>query len=727
MIGLIPYVICLLLLAAAFVLLPHRPSLRRTAAVLLVLSVLGEVFICNFHSFHLPGGGYEPTEVDLKGESVSLSGGIVQTPEGTGITVKEGGLLNIHIRELDRPVGTVHVRLRMTEDCPGVTAKISAKDETHSASMRAGVAEELIVSGDPRSAWIVLDLSGKVGEMRLVLTAPDHAAFTLEGVTLNTPVPMRFSALRLVLFVLGFLAVYSLLTHPSMKKTYGEGREPLRSLSFVLTLTLLAGAVFLTWISRFDTWGTITAGFTSADGNQITKELVDAFRLGQVHLTEEPPQALLELENPYDWSQRIQAGVDYRWDHLLYEGKYYSYYGIAPVLLLFLPYNLITGFYFPTAEAILLFGGLGIIFLTLLFLELAELFGKSIPNGILLGTLLILQASSGVWFTFAYDNFYEIAQSSGFLFTCAGFFFLLKSRIIGEGKIRHLHLTLATICLSWAVLCRPTLALYCVVACIFIAFGLVKRRGEVKEALPDVGSVQKKALRSAAVKYLLAALTPFVLIGGIQVIYNVARFGNPMDFGIRYSLTINDFTGAQYHTDFVMIGLFNYLLAFPRIHPAFPYIASNFSDLSVNGYYFVANENAIGLFWRALPSLGYLGIVPAWRILSKKEKTQALCLLLPLCVLTPLIIIASVWESGYGVRYCADFSWPFILGGTAVLYLLYSRVARGQGRTVLRWGFGLAAVLSVAANGALLYEYLPKSGFLAADYLRFARLFDFWM
>ena len=59
----------------------------------------------------------------------------------------------------------------------------------------------------------------------------------------------------------------------------------------------------------------------------MTQELVDAFEAGQVSLLREAEQPLLELENPYDWSQRLESGVDYAWDHLLYEGKYYSYYG----------------------------------------------------------------------------------------------------------------------------------------------------------------------------------------------------------------------------------------------------------------------------------------------------------------------------------------------------------------------------------------------------------------
>lgn len=237
----------------------------------------------------------------------------------------------------------------------------------------------------------------------------------------------------------------------------------------------------------------------------------------------------------------------------------------------------------------------------------------------------------------------------------------------------------------------------------------------------------KQAMGRATGKYLLAALTPFVLIGGIQVIYNVARFGNPLDFGIQYSLTINDFTRSQYHTDFVMIGLFNFLFAFPRIQPEFPYVVSNFSTLSTNGYYYIANRNAIGLLWRSLPSLGYLGVVPAWKALTKKERIQALCLLVPTCIIAPLVIIFSIWESGYGVRYCCDFAWQFILGGAAVLYLLYTRVAEGQGKTILRGAFTLALVLGVVVGGGMLYEYLSKTGELAGHYLRLAKVFDFWM
>ena len=176
-----------------------------------------------------------------------------------------------------------------------------------------------------------------------------------------------------------------------------------------------------------------------------------------------------------------------------------------------------------------------------------------------------------------------------------------------------------------------------------------------------------------------------------------------------------------------MIGLYNFLWTFPVMTTEFPFVASNFSTLSVNGYYFVANRHAIGILWRGLPSLGYLGAVPAWKCMTKKERIQALSLLIPTCVVIPLIIIFSIWESGYGVRYCCDFAWQIILGGAAVLCLLWARVADGQGKTILRHAFTVAAVVAVVLNGALIYGYLTRTGHLELSYLRFERLFEFWL
>ena len=48
------------------------------------------------------------------------------------------------------------------------------------------------------------------------------------------------------------------------------------------------------------------------------------------------------------------------------------------------------------------------------------------------------------------------------------------------------------------------------------------------------------------------------------------------------------------------------------------------------------------------------------------------------------MIIASVWESGYAVRYMADFAWQSLLGAFAVIFLLYAKNGNQQVRKLVR-------------------------------------------
>ncbi len=737
MIGIAGYIAVFAILLAAFLLLPGAfdggknkkkktqekkrflSGMRLFGVVVLSVALLFEVFVANFQSFHLVFGDYTQTEVALDAENVKISG---VTGEDALTSNKEGTKVIIEITEMAQPVGSLHILLDLPEAAtdgsksfgtPYVDVTVDAKDVTQAATYRGSVANGQIIRGNQRSQYVTLDLSGDVQALRIGLKASKDQTFTVKSVTLNESVPMQFSVIRLLLIVGILTAIYALVKLPSMLATYGERKNALHACVFVMTAVMIFAALATTFLYNYERSGDIYLGDS---GNQMTKELVDAFEAGQVHLLDTPSDELLAMENPYDWSARRAQGVSAKWDHLLFEGKYYSYYGIAPVILLFLPYHIMTGEYFNSAAAVFLFGALGILFLSLLFLEFCKKFGKKLPNNMLLCTLFIMQMSSGVWYNFMSPLFYEIAQSSGFLCTCAGFYFLLKSNVIGDGVIKYRHIVFSTLFLSLAVLCRPTLAVYCVAALAFLVWGFFKH----KAALP-------KERKEEMILYVVSSLICFVVIGGVQMWYNYARFGNPLDFGIQYSLTINDFTRSQYHTDFAMIGFYNFLFAFPIIKPEFPYIFSNYSTLDVNGYYFTANRNAVGLFIRALPTLGFAGSVAAWKQLEKKEKWQALTLLLPVCVIAPLVIIFSIWESGYGVRYCCDFAWQLILGGAAVLFFLYVKRAEGQTKRLMQGFFVAAAVVALAINGAMLYDYINKGNYLTTEFMSFERLFDFWI
>lgn len=678
-------------------------KLKKQAVVFLAAVLLVEVFGFNFNGVRSLFQKEETFSVGLSDGNVTVRGNDGTIENGIAVTKKEGGVTSVVLQNVDRKIVSVTPELQPHDSrkTGNVTVRLYAADESYSESFRPITAEKTL-SPTAESTVLPVELTGNCTKFKITFSSQNSTAAEITGLKFNEKVPINLSCLRLLAAVCLAAGFYVLVVSDFSKKKIDDEKKKLRKCIKIAVAISVVACIVLSYTALFDDNGGVPYGFSKTYGDQMTKELVDAFESGHLYLTDTPSDELLSLENPYDWSQRSNAEVNAKWDHLLYEGKYYSYYGIAPVLLLFLPFHALTGLYFSSALAILLFSAVGVAFLILLFKEYAERFFKNITVGMFLSALLITIFSSGIWYSLCFANFYETAQSAGFMFTCGGFYFLLRSNVVGGGKIRKPSLALSSAFLSLAVLSRPTLALYCVTALVFIWFGLKKNMADNDEKLVSKGSV----------KYLLCALVPYAVFGGIQCLYNFARFGSPLDFGIQYSLTINDFTRSQFYADFFNISFHNFILAFPIVKSVFPFVFSNFSSLGANGYYFAANENAVGIFWRALTSLGLFAIVPAARKLDRSERTKIAALMMPVCVLAPLIIIFSIWESGYGVRYCADFSWQIVLGGTTVLFIVYERICGKQMKRLFEILFPAAALLSFTVNFALVYEYCNFTGFL---------------
>ncbi len=684
---------------------------KKLSCIFLGAMLLIEVFGMNFNAVRSLFQKEEIFSVSVTDENVSVYGNDSSIADRAAVTKSDGSEMYVTVDGIDRRVVSVTPVMRLYDEnnAASVTVVLSAADDSYSESCRPITAEKT-VSPTAEPKVLPVELTGDCRKFRISVKSQGTATVEVTELKFNEKIPFSFSVWRLAAAVLVVWGLYALIMLPVMRKKYSDGRGEFRKCTKIIIAVSVILCIALSVAARVDNYGRYPIDFSKTDGNQMTKELVDAFESGHLYLAETPSEELLSLDNPYDWSQRSKAGVTASWDHLLYEGKYYSYYGIAPVLLLFLPFHAVTGVYFASVLAVLLFSIVGVVFLILLFREYAERFCKNITLGMLVSALLIIVFSSGIWYSLCYSNFYEIAQSAGFMFTCGGFYFLLRSNVAGGGKIRKPSLAWSSAFMSLAVLSRPTLALYCVTALVFIWFGLKKNMSDNGEKLLSKGSI----------KYLCCALIPYAVFGGLQCAYNFARFGSPLDFGIQYSLTINDFTRSRFYADFFNISFYNFILAFPVVKSTFPFVSSNFSRLGANGYYFVANENAVGIFWRALTSFGLFGIVPAWKKLDREERRKLMFLVLPVSIIAPLIIIFSIWESGYGVRYCADFSWQIILGGTAVLFIVYDRICVHQTKRLLRTLFPIAALLSLTVNFALLYEYCDFSGYLRDAALAFA-------
>lgn len=688
--ALLEYGVCLLYQRRA------RRTIRFFGKLLFAVTVL-ELTIFQFPSYHLLLGDYPqktllPTEAKIESGDYSL--------DENSKTLKINGKNEVVItfEGLDMPVGTVQVQARFGKNTEHTKVVLDATDATH-MDYRYDFATADLIEGRENTQYIPCQLSGNVQKLRVKLTGyNDGDAVLLQNVQLNASIPFNVSPLRVILIVvLGTLA-YAIAFSSLLKKPYEETTRLCRRAVTCMTAFVMVLAVLIVMVQLPD--GGIKRQFKQTNGNQITQELVDAFEKGQTSLLKEPSEELLALENPYDWSMRGSAGVDAEWDHVLYDGKYYSYYGIAPVILLYLPYHKLTGHYCSTNLSILLFTLVGLLFLGMTYLAFVKRWFRQIPAGCVIAGLAILFSACGVWFSVGRTLFYEISISSGFAFVTMGAYCLISSNILGKGKVSLIRTALASLFLGIAVLCRPTLAVYAICACVYFLFG-IPRAGLVLEegVVNGVNKVRR-------IGYILCAVLPLAALGITQMWYNYVRFDSPLDFGIQYSLTINDFTNSQYHTHFVLIGLLNYLFAVPAFSVEYPFVTTPFSKLEVNGYYFSDSGNTSGILFLALPVFAYFFCHKALQKLPDRKSRWKNALLVGLpCVLMPLVIICSIWESGYAIRYTADFSWEIIMGAYVILFFLYQKCQNETKKELVRKFMAISMLCAIVVNSIQFFNF----------------------
>jgi hypothetical protein len=236
-----------------------------------------------------------------------------------------------------------------------------------------------------------------------------------------------------------------------------------------------------------------------------------------------------------------------------------------------------------------------------------------------------------------------------------------------------------------------------------------------------------KSNKKRRIYYALCGALPLAILGICQMAYNYARFGSPFDFGIQYSLTINDFTHSEFHINFMLLGLFYYLIAPPMLKGNYPYITNDFSQFGINGYYYRCPETAAGIIFLAMPTLGFLFSRKALRALpDRKARIRALLGVGLPCLVMPIVIICSIWESGYAVRYFADFAWEMVFGGLCILFFLYNRSKNETHKKQFKWFMAAAAVVAVVLNAPMVYGVMCPRDYFPELSEKFSRIVAFW-
>ena len=685
-------------------------SVKITLIILLVL----EVLVFNYKSFVINpfnSGHYKKTIFDAsKGETDKF-----EEKNGTTFTALEDNpTIVFHV---NKDVKTMRLIASYTDlkkennelvgdinySCVGYTDYRNNNKSFH------------ITRADERSQYVTNASPDGVKDVKITFKVDAGETIDIRSFSVNESIPFYFSIFRFLSLFLIVEAIYLLFAYANYKRPYNLKYNSQR---YAVILAMAVVLICVVQISKM--YGSDDEKWFDkrTPGNQMTAELVEAFEDGHVYLNDPVQKEFSDMKNPYDMHERSEVVPDAKWDHLLFEGKYYSYYGIAPVVLVFLPYHSITGNYFPSSLACVLFCMFGLLFLGLAYWAIIKRWFKKLEFRMALLGFLCVEFATTILLNVKVTNFYEIAQSSEFFFLSVGFYFMVTSNVLSKGKIKISRVCLSSVFVSLAVLSRAVAALYAVAMVIWAVYGFIKYK-------------KKGVKKSLLIKYSLAFAIPYIVFGGIQMWYNYARFHNVFDFGIGHTLTIYDYTHLTQTLGTTMTSIVNFLFTLPKVDSIFPFLHNNFDNLTMNGFYLQATTVAIGLFAICLPCWAFLYTPKAAEFFNKQQKIKlALCWLIPGLIM-PIVAVIMTWQYGYAARYGADFAWQICLAALMIVFFMYSRV---KDPTMKKWLFRIMMICTIwCILGNLAYvlsdnplELNDASQYGGAIYSRLQNVVQFW-
>lgn len=417
-----------------------------------------------------------------------------------------------------------------------------------------------------------------------------------------------------------------------------------------------------------------TAGGYTYDFDQYG-HVADSLIAGRPWLDLDVPGQLAQSTHPYDVPTRLKLLEDgvspMYWDYAYYEGHWYSYFGVLPAVLLFVPYRLVTGQMLPTAAAEQFLVLLFIIFFSLLVLRVIH---RVMPKtSLAAASLITVNALLGAQVGYlAYrTNFYQVPFAASLALTSLGLWFWLgadtSSRPLipsdrwqaGDAQPLSLpRLAVGALCIAANFGCRPTFALTALLA---IALFWPQIRAMISD-LAHRRITMLKALRAP-----LAMVIPALVVVIPLMLWNKVRFGSLTDFGNAYQFTVSDMTRYATPIADMPATVWYYLFLPVRFVRNFPWLAVSPAPMPVWGYY----EVMVGALFTATPLMLLALVLP---FLHKLEMHGMRRWLMSCLALAGVLVVFDSYVGGLGWRYSADFGWLVALASIpGLLWLVNGR------------------------------------------------------
>jgi tetratricopeptide (TPR) repeat protein len=351
---------------------------------------------------------------------------------------------------------------------------------------------------------------------------------------------------------------------PSGRTSAAPAGAPMRRARVTLpqVVVLLAAIVSVLWVFRAVAFTELP--LTGGDPRDAYYNRLAAGLLkGQLSLDRSVPAGLAALRDPYDPAASEpfrRLGPENVHDLSYYRGQLYLYFGVAPAVVVFAPYHVVTGGWLSHAGGVLLFVSVGFLAQAWVLLRCWRRYFPTVGFGAMVAGIFAVGLVPPGMLVLQRPEVWEVAVTCAFAFVALA--------LLGLWEALHAPrrptgwIAMASICYGIAVGARPVAAPGAVILLIPCFVALRRRHRTGRPAW----------WRSAAVD-LIAAVAPITVIVAALLAYNAARFGSVFEFGQRYQLA-GDRQDAAVHFGlrYVWFHLRMYFFVIADWKPFFPFV-----------------------------------------------------------------------------------------------------------------------------------------------------------
>ena len=638
----------------------------RTILLILIIPLIAEVFLFNFRFWE------SLTFKKVTGYSVTREANAV-TVSGMDAPVK-----NVLI---DRPDSDEVLHLQML-----------LSDEANT-DLELSVTE--IMPSVEESKYVRIYPDGNVREIKILFDKNECPDASGIDVRLNSARPFCIHVFR-VLFI-AVLAALTVLFRPGSKiykmPLCGENKR-LSDRNKIYVLLGLSAFVFLWMLIVYLFNSDITAYYRAGHVEAIYTYQAESFLKGHTWLDFTPPKYLSEMANPYDSNARMkmidETGEFFKLDFSFFNGKYYSYYGIVPTLLFYLPFVALTGLPLNNSVPVLLMGAVFILFSFMLVYKLVRRYYTEISLGIYFLLVTVFIFGTGAFYCAQTPHIYSVAFISALMFTVIALYnwITASDKHFEDNRLplSKARLLTGAVAMGLAIGSRPVFGLYA-----FLAFPLFY--SEIKDRL----FFSKKGIANT-----LCVIMPLLIIGSAVLYYNKIRFGSFFDFGFSYNLSEMDNQNRHLGIRRLWLGLFEYLFQPLKIGGKFPYVESIYNykshETDYMGYLFF--DPLYGGYFALCPVC--LCVVFIRRFKKELASMKMYWMSVISLIFAAVLLVLNIELTGMTVRYQMDFGLPVVLIAVLIITVLMRKAEGSTYKNALK----TALIVLIVLTGVTVFSNL---------------------